>query len=155
MTSIATFQRLERNSDPTFCEHPPSAFCINCLIYELLARRDSRYDVAGIALVDLRRLARLRALAKGGTSWQDCWHDILDPDRLDADLSSNDSARRAAAEAAQQSFGDFLAYRDGVNKRVTPAHRKYLREIEQRVRRRHAEIERDGIEPDIGYLEHN
>ena len=63
MTTIDTFQRLERNSEPNFCRHAATDFCINCLIYELLARRDSRYDVAAIAMFDLRRLAKLRAMS--------------------------------------------------------------------------------------------
>jgi len=155
MTNIDTRQQLERNSEPTTCGHPAEMFCINCLIHELILRRDSRYDVAVIAMLDLRRLAKLRAIAEGGTHWRDSWHDILDPDRLAADLASKDAKRRAAASAAQQSFGDFLVYRDGVNKRVTPALRQYLHEIERRARRRNAEVERDGIEPDIGYIDLN
>jgi len=55
-------------------------------------------------MIDLRRLARLRPLAKSGTSWQDGWHDILDPNRLDADLSSNDSARRTAARLLEEAL---------------------------------------------------
>ena len=154
MTTQHTFQQLERNSTAgTRCGHPADSFCINCLIHVLLDHRDFRYDVAAIAMLDLRRLATLRARANGGSSWRDSWDDVLDPDRLDADLSSEDSARRVAAESAQQSFGDFLACRDA--KRITIADAKWLNQIMRRVRKRAAEIEREGIEPDIGYIDFN
>lgn len=149
MTTQHTHQQLARNSEVLGCPHPAEMFCINCVIYELIMRRDSRYDVAAIAMLDLRRLAKLR---EGGTAWGDAWSDILDPVRLQADLSSDDPVRREAAETAQQSVGDFIIYRGAINRRLTPRAHRFLREIEYRVRERHAQVERDGIEADIAYV---
>ena len=156
MATPNTHQQLARTSDSNTCPHPSEMFCINCLVHELILRRDSRYDVAVVAMLDLRRLARLRAIAKGGESWRDAWHDILDPDRLGEDLASSDAARRAAAETAQQSFGDFLQYRAWVNHNVTSQVRKELRAIERRARTRNKQMERDGVESDVGcYVDSN
>lgn len=156
MATPNTHQQLARTSESNTCAHPSEMFCINCLVHELMLRRDSRYDIAVVAMLDLRRLAKLRAVACGGESWRDAWEDILDPDRLGEDLASGDAVRRVAAEVAQQSFGDFLVYRSWVNRRVTPQVWQDLRAIERRARSRNTQIERDGVESDMGcYVDSN
>lgn len=134
MTNTDTPQELERNPKPASHEHAGHEFCIECITNDLL-RRDYRFEVALIAAIDLRALAKLRAARDRTPSWVDRWHGVLDPARLQADLQGNDVELRAAAEKARRSVGDYLVYR---------RHAPHLIAIEARIDERIVEIENEG-----------
>ena len=101
-------QELERTAD---VHHHDDAdlLCVDCITSDLL-HRDFRRDLALLASIHLKKLAIHRA-ADVGVAWREVWHDILDRDRLRADLRSSDPARSAAAERAQVTVGHFRVYR--------------------------------------------
>ncbi|MFT3693973.1 MAG: hypothetical protein QM831_12590 [Kofleriaceae bacterium] len=124
--------------------HTDDEFCIDCLKNDI-ERNDLRGELALLGILELMRLAELRA-AQAGTSTRAEWAGILEPARLVSDLFSiNRNIRRAAINART-----FVA--DYLNHRVVLAHPgttnavliTCLAVIMRRTRDRLAEIEAEG-----------
>ena len=122
--------------------------CVDCITSDLL-HRDFRRDLALLASIHLKELAIHRA-ADVGVAWREVWHDILDRDRLRADLRSNDPARSAAAERAQVTVGHFRVYRKAMaNPQALSIEPFELDEIQRRTWACLDAIEREGGEPEL------
>jgi hypothetical protein len=131
------------------CDHLAREICLNCIVASALHDRDLRADAARIALVDLRHLARLRAV--DGQDFASHWFSIVDRDRMTRDLRTNEPQRRLAAIVANRSVSDFhhvlraFSRTDGPPKRIG----RRVAEIMERTRSRLEDIGREGAEPDL------
>jgi hypothetical protein len=141
-----THQQLERTyaNRREAHAHDEDGFCIECF-QEDVDRDDLRGKLALLGILELTRLAELRAAFSGRTRREE-WAGILEPTQLHADLFSDDRDIRRAALGARMLIADYLNHRvvlahpDGNN----PVLADCLHVITKRTHERLAEIEKEG-----------